>query len=38
MDPDVEDPGQKYLFSGVVASMWIGYALEASRLGKAKAA
>ncbi|KAK5685006.1 hypothetical protein LTS10_003081 [Elasticomyces elasticus] len=28
---------QPFLFSGVVASMWIGYALELNRLGKLKA-
>ena len=37
-DPDVEfGGGQPVLFSGVVASMWIGYILEMSRLGKKKA-
>ncbi|KAK4949516.1 hypothetical protein LTR10_012134 [Elasticomyces elasticus] len=38
-DPDITVGGaQPFLFSGVVASMWIGYALEFNRLGKLKAA
>lgn len=37
-DPGIEaGGGQPELFSGVVAMMWIGYALEVRRLGKAKA-
>ncbi|KAK5136382.1 hypothetical protein LTR08_003508 [Meristemomyces frigidus] len=37
-DPDIETGGgQLVLFSGVVVAMWVGYALEVSRLGKAKA-
>ncbi|KAK0313012.1 hypothetical protein LTR29_011569 [Friedmanniomyces endolithicus] len=38
-DPDITVGGaQPALFSGVVVAMWVGYALEVSRLGKAKAA
>lgn len=37
-DPDITvGGGQPALFSGVVVAMWVGYALEVSRLGKAKA-
>ncbi|TKA59565.1 hypothetical protein B0A55_11981 [Friedmanniomyces simplex] len=37
-DPDITAGGaQPVLFSGVVAAMWVGYALERRRLGKAKA-
>ena len=37
-DPDIEiGGGQPVLFSGVVAAMWVGYALETSRLGSGKA-
>ncbi|KAK0285222.1 hypothetical protein LTR35_005424 [Friedmanniomyces endolithicus] len=38
-DPDITVGGaQPALFSGVVVAMWVGYALEVNRLGKAKAA
>ncbi|KAK1807831.1 hypothetical protein LTR12_017811 [Friedmanniomyces endolithicus] len=38
-DPDITVGGaQPVLFSGVVASMWVGYAFELNRLGKAKQA
>ncbi|KAK1063534.1 hypothetical protein LTR74_009418 [Friedmanniomyces endolithicus] len=38
-DPDITVGGaQPALFSGVVVAMWVGYALEVSRLGKSKAA
>ncbi|KAK3674699.1 hypothetical protein LTR78_005421 [Recurvomyces mirabilis] len=34
--PLTKDPGQRWLFSGIVVAMGAGYALESSRLGKAK--
>ncbi|KAK4541756.1 hypothetical protein LTR36_007465 [Oleoguttula mirabilis] len=38
-DPDISVGGeQKYLFSGIVAAMWVGYALEMARMRKSKAA
>lgn len=38
-DPGIDVGGaQPFLFSGVVAAMWVGYGLEVARLGKAKAA
>ena len=36
-DPGIEVGGaQKFLFSGVVAAMWVGYGLEVARMGQRK--
>jgi len=38
-DPEAKfGGGQKWLFSSIVAAMWVGYGLEVARLGKAKSA
>ena len=33
-DPGTEEPGQKYLFSGIVVAQWVGYLLETRVLGQ----
>lgn len=36
-DPPLDkDPGQKWLFSGIAVATGVAYALESSRIGKAK--